>query len=909
MSSTAQRSTRTTSRSSLFKLAPVAAGCAVLIVTSSAAFAQAAAPAADLNTVTVVGIRKGIEDAISVKKNSTSIVEAISAEDIGKLPDVSIAESIARLPGLAAQRVAGRAQAISVRGLSPDFATTLLNGREMVSTGDNRSAEFDQYPSELLSGVTIYKTPDAGLVGQGLSGTLDMQTVRPLNFKERSVSINLRGENRSIGSIADTKANGNRFSVSYIDQFADRTVGIALGFAHLDSPILENQTGIYEPWKKDSRPGVPAGTYLQDGIKSLAKSGNMKRDGFMGVLEVRPSKNWTSVLDAYASTFKQVDTNNQFEVNLSGYNGTNPYIPFTYANPVITNGVLGGAQAVNVYPLVRGQYNSREDSINALGWNNKFKFEGWSLLADVNYSKAKRTELYNEINTQLASTPNGASLDTLSVNWANGGFPTIKGGLNYSDPTKLFTGNSIYGQGYGRKPQVEDELKGYKLVGTLPIAGDFFSGVDFGLNLSDRTKKKRQPEGPLEAIGAPTISSDLQYSPVDLGFSGSGTIPSFNVPGVVAKYFLPFNPSEINPAAISRAWDVKEKVTTSFVKADIDTQWGSVGVRGNVGVQVINTDQSSSSAYVDNAKSGAVIPFTNGKTYTDVLPSMNLAFGLADGQTVRVAAAQQIARARIDQLRSSFEFNIDATTRRPSASGGNPNLDPWRANAFDLSYEKYFGTKAYFAAAAYYKELKTYIYEEGRTVDFSPFIGPGSIAITNQGQYTAPYNGNGGTMRGFELSASLPLNMLTPALDGFGLSASMSYNDSAIRVPTNGFNSSTVGTNTPLPGLSKNVSNITVYYEKGGWSTRVSQRNRSEFIGEIGNFAGDRSLRWVNGEKVVDFQVGYNFNEGSMKGLGLVLQVNNLTDSPYSTYADAPDHPLEYMKFGTTYLFGLNYKF
>jgi len=907
MNASTQRSTRSTSRSSLFKLAPVAAGCAVLIVTSSAAFAQAAA--SDLNTVTVVGIRKGIEDAISVKKNSNSIVEAISAEDIGKLPDVSIAESIARLPGLAAQRVAGRAQAISVRGLAPDFATTLLNGREMVSTGDNRSAEFDQYPSELLSGVTVYKTPDAGLVGQGLSGTLDMQTVRPLNFKERSVSVNVRGESRTIGSIADTKATGNRFSVSYIDQFADRTVGIALGFAHLDSPILENQTGLYEPWKKDTRPGVTPGTFIHDGIKSLAKSGNMKRDGFMGVLEVKPSKNWTSVLDAYASTFKQVDTNNQYEVNLSGYNGTNPYIPFTYANPSISNGVLGSANAVNVYPLVRGQYNNREDSINAIGWNNKFKFDGWSLLADVNYSKAKRDELYLENNTQLASTPNGSSLDTLYVNWATGGFPVIKGNLNYSDPTKLFTGNSIYGQGYGRKPRVEDELKGYKLVGTLPISGEsFISSVDFGVNLSDRNKKKRQPEGPLEANGTPTISSDLLYSPVDLGFSGSGTIPSWNVPGVVAKYFQPFNPSELNPGAISRAWDVKEKITTSFVKADIDTQLGSVSLRGNIGVQVQNTDQSSASAYVDNSAGGVVKPVSGGTTYTDVLPSMNLVFGLADQQTIRVGAAQQIARARIDQLRTSFDFNISTTTLRPSGNGGNPKLDPWRANAFDVSYEKYFGTKAYFAAAAYYKELKTYIYEESRTFDFSAFTA-GTPAITNMGQFTAPYNGNGGSLRGVELTASLPLNMLTPALDGFGLSASMSYNDSAIRVPTNGFNSATVGTDTPLPGLSKNVSNLTVYYEKGGWSTRISQRSRSEFIGEIGNFAGDRSLRWVNGEKVVDFQVGYTFNEGSMKGLGLVLQVNNLTDSPYSTYADAPDHPLEYMKFGTTYLFGLNYKF
>jgi iron complex outermembrane recepter protein len=144
-----------------------------LMVMSAPSLVYAQQPAAaakdepqKLETLTVTGIRKGIEDAISVKKNSDNIVESISAEDIGKLPDNSIAESIARLPGVAAQRVAGRAQVISVRGLSPDFATSLLNGRELVSTGDNRSVEFDQYPSELLASVLVYKTPDAGLVGR-----------------------------------------------------------------------------------------------------------------------------------------------------------------------------------------------------------------------------------------------------------------------------------------------------------------------------------------------------------------------------------------------------------------------------------------------------------------------------------------------------------------------------------------------------------------------------------------------------------------------------------------------------------------------------------------------------------------------------------------------------------------------
>ena len=150
-------------------------------------------PAVEVEEVIVTGLRRGLADSISIKRNETSIVEAVSAEDIGKLPDVSIAESIARLPGLAAQRVNGRAQVISIRGLAPDFTTTLLNGRQQASSGDNRAVEFDQYPSELLSGVVVYKTPDAEISGMGLSGTADLRTVRPLEFGDRAVAVNLRG--------------------------------------------------------------------------------------------------------------------------------------------------------------------------------------------------------------------------------------------------------------------------------------------------------------------------------------------------------------------------------------------------------------------------------------------------------------------------------------------------------------------------------------------------------------------------------------------------------------------------------------------------------------------------------------------------------------------------------------------
>ncbi|MCE4539216.1 TonB-dependent receptor [Pelomonas sp. P7] len=916
-----------------FRVHPVAIGCTLLIAAAAATAQQQ--PAQQLETVTVTGIRRGIEAAISVKKNSDNIVESVSAEDIGKLPDVSIAESIARLPGLSAQRVAGRAQVISVRGLSPDFATSLLNGRELVSTGDNRSVEFDQYPSELLASVNVYKTPDGGLVGQGLSGTIDMNTVRPLNFGNRVVALNVRGQRNSLGDAANAKATGNRVSASYIDQFANRSFGLVLGYAHQETPVQEEQVGLYEPWQALGagwRPGVAAGTYYSDGIKALRRTGVTKRDAFLATAEFRPSKEFTSVVDYYHTKAHQEDTANQFEVHLGGYNGGyNPGL--SVSNVVVNNNstFVGGA-ASGVYPLVRGMYNDRHDTIDAFGWNNKLRLAGGgTLTADVSYSKADRRETSLENNTQLPPTGSVAPLDTLTVNFATGGFPTLTPSRSYSDPTKLLLRGTIYGSGYGKTPSVKDELKSLKLAGNFPLPQSmqgFFQDIDVGLNYADRSKKKHQPEGNINvgAQGDTPIASDLQYSPVDLGFAGVGVIPAWNVPGAVAKY-MTFNPSETSAAyLIPKAWNVYEKTTTAFVKGNIEADWG-VPVRGNVGLQVVRVDQSSTSNYWDNnAAAGSNIkPNTSGKVRTDVLPSMNLAFSLTDDQTVRLALARQMARPRVDQLRSGIEFGVDNATGKPGASGGNPKADPWIANAFDVSYEKYFGTKAYVSAAAFYKDLKSYIYTQKQDgYDFSDFVKsyvPPSTCTTpagpNQpcpaalptGTFTAPFNGKGGKLNGVELAASLPLDLVTPGLKGFGIQASASFTHSSIKVQDPESASSVGGGDIALPGLSKRVYNLTAYYEINGFEARVSQRRRSDFIGEIGNFNGARTLRYVVGENITDMQVGYTFNQGSLKGLGLLFQVNNLTNAAYQTYAGTKDRPLEYIKWGRTYLLGANYKF
>lgn len=877
--------------------------------------------ATELDTVVVTGIRRGIESAISVKRDSTSIVEAISAEDIGKLPDVSIAESLARLPGLAAQRVAGRAQVISVRGLSPDFSTTLLNGREMVSTGDNRSVEFDQYPSELVNGVTVYKTPDASLVGQGLSGTVDMQTVRPLSFDEPVGAIGFRGQRNSLGAAADASAYGERINASYITQNQARTFGFSIGYSHSTTPIQENQVGLYEPWQslgEGWRQGVPAGTFYSDGIKALRRTGETKRDGVMATLQFRPSNAWTSTLDLFHSEAEQVSTANQFEVHIGNYNGG--YGDLVVTNPVINgNNTFTGGVANNVYPLVRGMYNYREDEINAFGWNNEFNAGQVRIVADVSYSKTKRDEISLENNTQLLPAP---QLDSVALSFRSGGFSQLNPGLDYSNPESLFLTNTIYGSGYGKTPKVEDELRAIKLAASLPApqALGWLSDIDVGLNYADRQKTKVQPEGNINlgAQGDTAIASDLQYRPVDLGFAGVGYVPSWNVPAAVARY-MTFNPRDDLSYLIPKAWRVDEEISTGFVRVNMDTQWGSVPVRGNIGLQVQHVDQSSTSRYWDATRpeGSNVQPIERGKSYTEVLPSMNLAFSLPNDQTLRVGLAEQVARPRVDELRASLDFGVNTATGEPGGSGGNPELDPWRAYAFDISYEKYFGTKAYVSAAFFYKDLRTYIYTEARDgYDFSDLLvdyvpGPNEPPTQSIGRFTAPYNGQGGSLRGLELTASLPLDLFSDALSGFGIVASAGFNDSDITIPPPPNATSSVGSeNIMLPGLSKRVYNLTAYYERSGFEARVSQRRRSDFIGEIGNFDGDRSLRYVVGEDITDAQVSYSFSEGhALGGLSILIQVSNLTDEAYETYAGSRDRPLEYVEWGRTYLLGVNYRF
>jgi iron complex outermembrane recepter protein len=904
---------RAADQDNLFRLSPIAAGAAVLIMALGSAHAQttpSTQPATQtqaekekdgVQTITVTGIRRGIENAINVKKNSDSIVEAVSAEDIGKLPDSSIAESIARLPGLTAQRVNGRATEINIRGLSGDFANTLLNGREQTSVGNNRSVEFDQYPSELLSSVLVYKTPNVGLLGQGLSGTIDLQTVRPLSFGQRVIGINVRGEKNGKGT--PFEGSGNRFNVSYIDQFADRTVGVALGFARLKQDRETARSETYGTNDKATAPGLNGGAEFtfNQGFKYFVDSTDETRDGAMAVLEFKPNKAVSSTLDIFYSKFDKefVKRGLEIQVNDSWKGAGNFQFP-TLTNPVFENNRLISGVWGNVNPLSRHIWEPRKDELNSVGWNTKWKFaDQWTAVADVSFSSAKSVERITEIEAGQYDTANNRPLPE-NVTLANYNQITALQYDRSNLSTLRLTDPESWGQnGYDKTITTDDKLKSLRLSAQNDLDG-LFARVDVGINYTQRDKSKGATEAFLRLIGRTNNNpaAPLPAGTSALALPGTGlTTIAFDPASALSAYRFDGN---VNGDILRKGWTVNEKVTTTYMKGDLDTELFGVPLRGNVGVQVIHTDQRSTAPVV--VRQNTFEEQTRGKDYVDFLPSANLIFDIGGDQVIRAGIGRQMARPRMDQLKNFLrsEVNDQGQWR---GEVGNPELDPFRATAFDISYEKYFGTKGYVSAAGFYKNLKSYIFDFTQT-DFN-FTGfpnlSGRTATSPIGELKQTINGKGGTISGIEVAASVPLNLLTPMLDGFGVQASASYTDSKIKPFGD-------GDTRPLPGLSKNVTTLTAYYEKFGFSARVAARNRSKFIAEIEGFGADREYKFAAPETVTDLQFGYELQSGPAKGLNFLLQVNNVTNEPYREL-DGAGNQTKLDTYGRTLLFGASYKF
>ena len=924
-----------------FKARPVALGCTLLALgASDLALAQ------QVQEVTVTGIRRAVESAIAAKKEADSIVEAVTSEDIGKLPDPSIAESMARLPGVAAQRNrgSGKAQNISVRGMSPDFNGGLLNGREVASSGDSRGVDFDLYPSELLNSVVVYKTPHAGLVGQGLSSTIDLRTIRPLNASGRAVAVNWRGQRTGIeNGVANGEGSGERMSLSYIDQFANRTIGVALGYAKFREngaaqPVINTWGGWTQnlPYNGQDA-GVPGG-FGRD-----VEVTKQTREGLMAVLQWKPNKDFETVLDVFQSKGSNAFRKAGIEGFIAGSSDANNNyrgVP-VLSNATVVNGIATSGTVNNFKGVIRNHAESTTDDLNAWGLNSRLSLGGWKLNADLSQSKVIKEGSRFETTGGLTGNGNpniaGGVMagSTGSLSWtgftgSNHGSVAFTSNTDFTD-RNLVKLTDVMGwgggpnspqAGYVAAPKIGDQIDAVRLSGKRDLSWGPLVGLDTGVNLLSRTKTATTTEGFLVINGATSPYTGIAIPGSATTVTPGGIAVASWEPTTAALGSVYMLRPNTFGTVINRNWKVKEEVATGYAKFDLDGKLFGFDYTGNIGAQWVHTKQTASGFVNDSGRcTGATpatcAPTTGGTTYDDLLPTLNLSASLGNDMVARLGLGKTIARPKMSEMRA----NVDAPslpaanlTQILRASGGNPELKPFKATALDVSVEKYFGNKGYVSVAGFYKDIDTYILTlPHANFDFRPYISTSTVLPAGGstiGILSRPTNGSGGTISGVELAVNIPLSMIAAPLDGFGISVNHSDTSSNIRIDATALGFPNVGTvNTPLPGLSRKVTNLRFYYEKHGLQVAVASRSRSDFLGEITDYKDDKEYSYIRGETVVDLQIGYNFPDRTfLKGLSLLFQANNVTNEKFRRYTTDRNNT-QNTTYGKSYLFGANYKF
>ena len=911
----------------------------IALVIATPAAAQEAPPPADEQAaaeaeseIVVSGFRQSLENAVNLKRESPVIAEAFSSEDIGKLPDVSIAETLGRLPGLAVQRIDGRAQSLSVRGLGPDYSTSLLNGRELVSSGDNRAVEYDQYPSELIDSGIIYKTPYAGLIGQGLAGTVDLRTIRPLSKRDRILAVSARAEINEDGSLnPEVKGWGYRGTATYVDQFADDTIGVAAGVAYQNSPT---QVERFRAW------GYPndAGYTVLGGMKPFAKSVELKRLGVFGTLEWQPSPEWNSTIDVFYADYKEQQPQRGMEFPINPGWGSGATIVSNSGGSFPDSVRLTGVQ-----PVVRNDLDLKDTQTFAAGWNTKYENDDVILSLDVAYSTSDRRLQQIESYSGLTFNANPAGpSDTLTYTRTDGGFPySFTNTIDYSntsliqltDPRGWGGGRGIVQAGFINDTNTDDELWSGRAEVVGKVESGLIKNLVAGVAYADRTKSRDIVQNflsfagasPFVANGAITrvaIPTAALYEPrASLGFLGFGPQVTYDPLYLIENGVYQQTTVQSSDLPIPGDWTVNEKVYTGYLRTDLEGSLGSMRMTGNLGVQLVFTDQSSSGFNSPGGINAVLTPTTDGAEYAHFLPSASLNFELSDSMKLRVGAARTLARPRMDQLNASQNASISALPQGPlrsifSGGGGNPRLRPYLSEGVDVSWEWYFGQGGYVSLAAYHKWLDDFVNPNAVSAirDFTylrPTLSPAQQALADSTTYlglvSGPDNTAEGTIKGIEASALLPFGVITPALEGFGFQTSVAYTDSKLTVfdPIGGGSFDSV-----VPGLSKWVVNSTAFFEKSGFEARVSHRYRSSFLAEFIGISASRDFRRTYAESIFDAQIGYRFQPGSaLDGFAVTIQALNLTDEPFINFTDDDrSHIIDYERYGRTYLIGVSYR-
>lgn len=916
-------------------------------------------------TLVIKGFRGSLIRSVDEKRIADTVSEHLSADDLGALPDVSIADALTRLPGIAAVRTGGQAAEINIRGLSGVFVHTTLNGREQVSTSGSRSVEFDQYPSELISSAVIYKSQKASLIEGGVAGTVELRTASPLkNRNQHTFNMNLRGMyNDRSDDVYDSESTGNRFSISYQGKFADETVGLSVGYARLFQPNVATQfIGLAYNAFQDvdglaNDTGGPASCpeceYLSEGFEMQHRGGEETRNGYVAAVEWAPNDSFKLKADAFVSDFDSEAFARGFRVKFDSSTAE-------ILNPVVSDNVLVGGTVNrnnnNTRVEIVNDDNTDYDRVENIGVNAEWLLtDQFTLTTDISHSSAKSNFRNGLLWALVAEDANAdpAVLDenvSIAYNLNGLNLPDVGFNQNFTDLSRVMLSK------YGIYPfENKDSLNAFRVDGKFDfLDNNVFSSIEFGARYSERRytndrsvfeygadNRFMTSQPPLrltdDMVNVVNFNGDFAHFPsylaIDYNAALSAWFPN-GIPQPVQTWGVDANGNLDNHTSWSvlQSGKVWEDVVSAYFLANIDAMWGDTPVTGNIGVRIIETDQYAT--FLEDVNGEILLGAQNivdevgvvnseyapkivGTTYTDTLPQINLNFKITDNSQIRFAAARVMSRPPINRLAASASGSVDGEGKYNASSTNSPFLKPFLADQYDLSYEYYFDeTDGALVVAAFYKNIKSFI--QDFTIpefDFAangwdlPQYAPGTEPGNPDGFPPVTVTNGSFTTAvnnqngGYFRGVEIGYTQIFSNLPSFwsGLGVSASYAYTDSEVR---LTTDLSGSTLPMtfPGLSEHVLNASIFWAYDQFETRIAARYRSDFVSE--QVAVDTQLAFFDSETVLDYQASYDISDNSR----LLFQINNLTDQPTKTYFGREAQTGTIQFFGRQYFLGLSYQ-
>jgi iron complex outermembrane receptor protein len=755
---------------------------------------------------------RSIAAATEAKRKAAYGLDSIASTDIGKFPAQNVAEALQVVPGVAITRPRGEGLYVSVRGLGPQFQNTLVNGRtvalnDLIENGgaNGRQFRFEMLPAEFVSSIDVVKTPTPDMNEGALGGNIDVKTFHPLDIGTRT-TLNSRYTFTAQTHRVEPNAT---LLTSY--RSPDETFGILAGAQYWGKQV-RNDRFINFGWNTNLL-GSASGLYTPTRTRPTVETEDRKRLSGIVSAQWQPTPALRTTLDVIATRLDVAY--DEFGIDIYP---DDPGTSVVAGSQKVVGNTVVGATINNARFMASREYSLNRHDLLTLALRQSFDQGRWHASADGSWSTAHS---YHPSNAEGTVRSRAQFIAPLTYD-ASGGYtvlPTLTTTRNLSDPANyavttfnIAPKNSKDWDAYARADLGYDVGDG--LLRRLAAGGEYhwrkrdYRRRDY---LIDTVKGQ-----PLSVLGSGAYQQ-LPYDDFLAGVSGNGP-RTWLVPVTKAYYDALFTPAIANaallPADRRSSFVTSEKIAAAYIRADYGVMLGSVEVTGNIGARYVHTDQVASGTLTTGGNPQAV---SYPKSFDDVLPSFNLRAELTPQLVARLAASRVLTRPNITDTAPRITVSTDAAT----ASGGNPQLNPFLATQFDGSLEWYFNRRGALTGAVFYKNLDDYITAQNVNIDIP---SRGTVLLSTS------VNGGKAKVYGVEAAYNQVFTFLPKPLDGLGIQASYTHTS----VEANYTAGNRVLRNEML-GLSKQSYNLVGFYDYGPVSARLSYVWRDKYLSGTGS--------------------------------------------------------------------------